>query len=94
MHHTRHYNRPLLVPLKHLLEFESDDCPEKGLHILRRTVATKLFVNNVSSSIISASLVHSNPDSADDVYISTNSKKMRKCTLSLYGIECSREELK
>jgi integrase len=80
------------VPLKYLSEFDSDDCPEKGLHILRRTAATNLFENNVSSSIISASLGHSNPDSAD-VYISTDSKKMRKCALSLYGIECSREEL-
>jgi integrase len=80
------------VPIKYLSEFNSDDCPEKGLHILRRTAATRLFENNISSSIISASLGHSNPDSAD-VYISTDSKKMRKCALSLYGIECTREEL-
>ena len=80
------------VPLKYLSEFDSEDCPEKGLHILRRTAATKLFENNVSSSIISASLGHSNPDSAD-VYISTDSKKMRKCAINLHGIECTREEL-
>lgn len=80
------------VSLKYLSEFNSDDCPEKGFHILRRTAATKLFENNVSSSIISASLGHSNPDSVD-VYISTDSKKMRKCALNLYGIECTKEEL-
>jgi integrase len=80
------------VPLKYLSGFNSDDCPEKGLHILRRTAATKLFENNISSSIISASLGHLNPNSAD-VYISTDSKNMRKCALSLHGIECTRVEL-
>jgi len=80
------------VSLKYLSEFGADDCPEKGFHILRRTAATKLFENNVPSSIISASLGHLNPDSAD-VYLSTDSKKMRKCALSLYGIGCTREEL-
>lgn len=78
--------------LKYLSEFSPNDCPEKGFHILRRTAATKLFENNVPSSIISASLGHLNPDSAD-VYLSTDSKKMRKCALSLYGIGCTREEL-
>lgn len=71
------------VSLKYLSEFNPDDCPEKGFHILRRTAATKLFENNVPSSVISASLGHLNPDSAD-VYLSTDSKKMRKCALSLY----------
>lgn len=80
------------VSLKYLSEFEQDDCPEKGFHILRRTAATKLFENNVPSSIISASLGHLNPNSAD-VYLSTDSKRMRKCALSLYGIGCTREEL-
>lgn len=80
------------ISLKYLSEFGPDDCPEKGFHILRRTAATKLFENNVPSSVISASLGHLNPDSAD-VYLSTDSKKMRKCALSLYGIGCTREEL-
>lgn len=80
------------ISLKYLSEFDSNDCPEKGFHILRRTAATKLFENNVPTSVISASLGHLNPDSAD-VYLSTDSKKMRKCALSLYGIECTREEL-
>jgi integrase len=80
------------VSLKYLSEFDLADCPEKGFHILRRTAATKLFENNVPSSVISASLGHLNPDSAD-VYLSTDSKRMRKCALSLYGIGCTREEL-
>lgn len=80
------------ISLKYLSEFDADDCPEKGFHILRRTAATKLFENNVPSSVISASLGHLNPDSAD-VYLSTDSKKMRKCALSLYGIGCTRREL-
>lgn len=80
------------VSLKYLSEFDLDECPEKGFHILRRTAATKLFENNVPSSIISASLGHLNPNSAD-VYLSTDSKRMRKCALSLYGIGCTREEL-
>lgn len=80
------------IPFKYLSDFDSDDCPEKGLHILRRTAATRLFENNISSTVISASLGHLNPDSAD-VYISTDYERMRKCALSLSGIECSREEL-
>ena len=80
------------VSQKYLSEFGSDDCSEKGFHILRRTAATKLFENNVPSSVISASLGHLNPNSAD-VYLSTDSKKMRKCALSLGGIECTRVEL-
>jgi integrase len=80
------------VSLKYLSEFGQDDCPEKGFHILRRTAATKLFENNVPSSVISASLGHQNPASAD-VYLSTDSKRMIKCALSLCGIECTREEL-
>lgn len=78
--------------LKYLSEFDMNDCPEKGFHILRRTAATRLFENNVPSSVISASLGYLNPDSAD-VYLSTDSKKMRKCALSLYRIECTKEEL-
>lgn len=59
---------------------------------MRRTAATKLFENNVPSSVISASLGHIDPASAD-VYLSTDSKRMRKCALNLCGIECRREEL-
>jgi integrase len=80
------------ISLKYLSGFDAADCPEKGFHILRRTAATKLFENNVPSSVISASLGHLDPNSAD-VYLSTDSKKMRKCALSLYGIGCTREEL-
>jgi integrase len=80
------------ISLKYLSAFDAADCPEKGFHILRRTAATKLFENNVPSSVISASLGHLDPNSAD-VYLSTDSKKMRKCALSLYGIGCTREEL-
>lgn len=80
------------ISLKYLSEFDAEDCPEKGFHILRRTAATKLFENNVPPSVISASLGHLDPDSAD-VYLSTDSKKMRKCALSLYGIGYTREEL-
>ena len=80
------------ISLKYLSEFDSNDCPEKGFHILRRTAATKLFENNVPSSVISASLGHLDPNSAD-VYLSTDSKKMRKCALDLYGIKCTREDL-
>lgn len=77
---------------KYLSEFGADDCPEKGFHILRRTAATKLFENNVPSSVISASLGHLDPASSE-VYLSTDARKMRKCALSLSGIECTRKEL-
>jgi integrase len=80
------------ISLKYLSEFNKEDCPEKGFHILRRTAATKLFENNVPSSVISASLGHLNLASAD-VYLSTDSKRMIKCALSLCGIECTKGEL-
>ncbi len=80
------------VSEKYLSEFGSDDCPEKGFHILRKTAATKLFENNVPSSVISAALGHLDPNSAD-VYLSTDSNKMRKCALDLSGIQCANGEL-
>lgn len=80
------------IPSKYLSQFNFEDCPEKGLHILRRTLATKLFENNVPASIVSASLGHIDPNSTD-VYLSIDSKMMRKCALNLVKIECVREEL-
>ena len=80
------------ISKKYLSEFDLNDCPQKGFHILRRTAATKLFESNVPPYVISAALGHLDPNSAD-VYLSTDSKKMRKCALSLYGIECKMEEL-
>ena len=76
---------------KYLDDFSSEDCPEKSFHILRRTCASKMQSNSIPRSVISASLGHIDPNSSD-VYISTDEKKMRRCAISLKGIECDRGE--
>lgn len=78
---------------KYFKDLARDDCPQKGFHIMRRTVATRLMENNVSCSVISASIGQVNPSSVN-VYLATDAKKMRSCALSLQGIESVREELK
>ncbi|MBN4063019.1 tyrosine-type recombinase/integrase [bacterium AH-315-G05] len=81
-----------IIIKKYLGDFGIDDCPEKGFHILRRSAATKMLECNVNSEVVSAALGHLDVKSVD-VYLSTNSLKMRKCALTLNGIECSKEEL-
>jgi len=80
------------VTRRYLSGLGPEDCPERGFHILRRTAATRLFESKVSSSVISAALGHLDPNSSD-AYISTDVCNMRKCALTLAGIECSRREL-
>ena len=70
-----------------------EDYPQRGYHILRRTCATKMLESNVPRSVISASLGQVDPDSVN-VYLSADEKNMRKCALSLIGIECARGDLR
>jgi integrase len=69
------------------------DYPQRGYHILRRTCATMMLESNVPRSVISASLGQVDPNSVN-VYLSADEKNMRKCALSLIGIECTRGELR
>ena len=81
------------VLAKYLSVFDAEDCPQRGFHVLRRTFATGMLQNNITRSVISASLGQTNPNSVD-VYLSTDEQKMRKCSLSLKGIECGKGDLR
>lgn len=65
--------------------------PHDGLHILRRTFASRLLENGVPLPVISAALGHIGQESSKP-YLSTDEKVMRKCALGLDGIPCRREE--
>ena len=63
--------------------FNDEDKPQKGgLHILRRTYASKLLSFNIDVSSIAKSLGHKDLASVD-IYLSTDELKMRKCGLSI-----------
>ena len=81
------------VARRYLSVFDSTDCPQRGFHILRRTCATTMMKNNIPRSIISASIGQIDPNSVD-VYLSADEKNMRKCAISLKGIECGRGDLR
>jgi len=81
------------IAFKALSGLGSEDCPQRGFHIMRRTCATSMLKNNIPRSIISASIGQLDPNSVD-VYLSADEEKMGKCALSLSGIECARGELR
>jgi integrase len=81
------------IAAKYLSVFDIGDCPERGFHILRRTFSTGMLRNNIPRSVISASIGQIDPNSVD-VYLSADEEKMRKCALTLKGIECEREDLR
>ena len=64
----------------------------KGLHHLRRTVATRLLENETPLPVISTILGHKKKESTK-VYLSADLKHLRICALGLAGIEVTREEL-
>ncbi len=68
-----------------------EQLPHDGLHILRRTFASRLLNNGVPLPVISAALGHTGRDSIKP-YLSTDEKKMRRCAIGLCGIQCGREE--
>ena len=41
---------------RYLSVFDAEDCPQRGLHILRRTFSTSMLRNNIPRSVISASI--------------------------------------
>ena len=82
-----------MIIKKYLNTFDSNDCPQRGFHILRRTLASKMLRNNIARSIISASIGQVDVNSVD-VYLSVDEEKMRECAISMKGIECIREDLR
>ena len=57
----------------------------RGMHILRRTFASKLLEAGNTVSIISAALGHINEKTVD-TYLSTDEQRMRLCSIGLTGI--------
>jgi integrase len=54
----------------------------KGLHILRHSAASRMLSKGIPVTTISSMLGHSNKDSTN-LYLSTDEKKMRECSLPL-----------
>jgi site-specific recombinase XerD len=59
---------------------------KKGLHVYRHSLASKLLSNGTALPAISSILGHADRESSQ-VYISTDAIGMRKCPLTLKGIE-------
>ena len=81
------------IAARYLSVFEKEDCPERGFHILRRTFSTGMLRNNIPRSVISAAIGQIDPHSVN-IYLSADEKKMRRCSLSLKGIECERRDFR
>ena len=65
--------------------------PHDGLHIYRRTFASRLLRSGVPLPVISDMLGHIDLNSAR-VYLSTDDEKMKRCALNLSLIPCQRSE--
>ena len=68
-----------------------EQLPHDGLHIYRRTFASRLLESGASLYVISEMLGHINKNSVRP-YLSTDETKMKRCALSLVGILCTRKE--
>ena len=68
-----------------------EQLPHDGLHIYRRTFASRLLESGASLYVISEMLGHINKNSVRP-YLSTDETKMKRCALSLAGIPCTRKE--
>lgn len=68
-----------------------DRLPHDGLHIYRRTFASRLLQAGTPLPTISEMLGHIDKNSVR-VYLSTDEEKMKRCALGLSLIPCRREE--
>lgn len=68
-----------------------DRLPHDGLHIYRRTFATRLLQSGASLPAISEMLGHTDKNSVQ-AYLSTDEVRMKRCALDLSHIPCQREE--
>ncbi|MEI6389333.1 MAG: tyrosine-type recombinase/integrase, partial [Spirochaetota bacterium] len=57
----------------------------RGLHMARKTFASRLLAAGNPISMISRALGHSDPSSVDE-YLATDVKQMRRCAIGLAGI--------
>lgn len=65
--------------------------PHDGLHIYRRTFASRLLQSGTPLPLISEMLGHIDKNSVR-VYLSTDETKMKRCALDISRIPCRREE--
>lgn len=65
--------------------------PHDGLHIYRRTFASRLLQSGTPLPVISEMLGHINKNTVR-VYLSTDESKMKRCALGISRIPCRREE--
>lgn len=65
--------------------------PHDGLHIFRRTFASRLLQSGTPLPLISEMLGHIDKNSVR-VYLSTDEAKMKRCALDISRIPCRREE--
>jgi len=64
----------------------------KGFHIFRHTVAARMLSKEIPLPVISHSLGHGSISSSK-VYLSTDEKHLKACSLNFQGIEVAKEEL-
>lgn len=65
---------------------------KKGLHVYRHSLASELLSQGTSLPEISSILGHADQESSK-IYISTDARGMKKCPLTLDGIETDMEVL-
>jgi integrase len=58
----------------------------RGMHLLRRTFASRLLAAGNAVPIISVALGHAQEGSVDE-YLATDEQRMRRCSIGLAGIE-------
>ncbi len=63
----------------------SKDCRIFGMHMLRHNAASTMVRNQVPIETIAAILGHASPDTTD-IYISTDSERLRECVLPMVNI--------
>lgn len=68
-----------------------ENLPHDGLHIYRRTFASRLLQSGTPLPLISEMLGHIDKNSVG-VYLSTDEAKMKRCALDISLIPCRREE--
>ena len=68
-----------------------ENLPHDGLHIYRRTFASRLLQSGTPLPLISEMLGHIDKNSVR-VYLSTDETKMKRCALDISLIPCRREE--
>lgn len=69
-----------------------DENQNKGFHVFRHSVASKMLASEIRLSVISSVLGHGSMESSKP-YLSSDSAHLKACALTLKEIEVSKEEL-